>query len=162
VEPLADQVRACLRQVASTVTILSAGRGETAVVMTATAFTPVSLEPVPTVLVCVNRSARLHAVALREGAFRINILRDDQAPTATACSGGDMDARLRAADWRHDAGAGPHLADSLFALACRTIRVIDQGAHSILIAEVTEVARRDGDPLLYVRGDYARLARPDT
>ncbi|MEW5684031.1 MAG: flavin reductase family protein [Pseudomonadota bacterium] len=155
---ISDEVRTCLREVASTVTILSAGRGDGVVVMTATAFTPVSLEPVPTVLVCVNRAARLHAAAVREGGFRINVLRHDQAAAASTCSGGDMADRLRAADWRDDGAPGPRLGGCLFDFACRTVRTITQGEHSIFIGEVLDVARGGGAPLLYARGAYAVLA----
>jgi flavin reductase (DIM6/NTAB) family NADH-FMN oxidoreductase RutF len=154
---LADHLKANLRRVASTVTVLTAGDGEGAVAMTATAFTSVALEPEPTVLVCVNRTARLHDVAVRTGGFRVNVLAEGQVHTARACGGGNMARRFEAGSWEFGLWPGPRLQGALFDVACRTRELIESGTHSVFIGTVLEVNEADGAPLIYRNGDYLNV-----
>lgn len=153
---LAEQLRRSLGRMASTVTVLTTGEGEEAVAMTATAFTSVALEPDPTVLVCINRSARFHAAAVREGGFRINVLAADQADTARACGGGDMAQRFATGRWTRDVWPGPRLEGALFDVACRTRHIIESGTHSVFIGAVEAVGEGGGAPLVYMGGRYSQ------
>ncbi|WP_426031345.1 flavin reductase family protein [Caulobacter sp. DWP3-1-3b2] len=151
---LSNLMREGFRRVASTVAVLTAGQGQDAVAMTATAFTSVSLDP-PAVLVCVNRSARLHAAVVEAGGFRVNVLTGAHTQVAQACSGGELEARFRTGTWSRDLWPGPRLDDSLFSVTSRIRQAIDVGTHTIFIGDVEDIDLNDGPPLLYANGAYA-------
>ena len=81
--PLDEEMRAALRQVPASVAIVTTGRGEAALGMTATSVTSVSLAP-PALLVCVNRVLRLNAAMRANGRFQISYLRRGQEDIARA------------------------------------------------------------------------------
>ena len=51
------------------------------------------------------------------------------------------------------------LTDSLAWLECRQFETHDCGDHYIIIGEVIDYVANDGEPLLFYRGQYGRLAR---
>src|SRR5580704_14964257 len=51
----------------------------------------------------------------------------------------------------------PVLHDALAYLECRLHTAQDAGDHTIFIAEVEDVVVREGDPLLYFRGEYRKI-----
>ena len=53
----------------------------------------------------------------------------------------------------------PMLADSLAWLECRQFRTEECGDHYIIIGEVLDYVASEGEPLLFYRGQYGRLAR---
>ena len=53
-------------------------------------------------------------------------------------------------------------AETLAVFECRTHAVHDGGDHIIVVGEVVRFAHKaEGDPLLYYRGRYARIAPED-
>jgi flavin reductase len=128
--------------------------------MTANAFSSVSLDP-PLVLVCVDHRARTHAHLHARKRFGVNVLAANQRAIS------EYYARP-AQDHRHaekEAGARfdrtdhgtPVLQGALAYLECRLHTAQDAGDHTIFIAEVEKVVVRDGDPLLYHRGEYRTI-----
>src|SRR3954447_17941090 len=71
--PLREGFRLAMRQLASGVSIVTHGAGEHRVGLTATSVSSLSLEP-PTLIVCVNRSASLHAELSVGGLFGVSVL----------------------------------------------------------------------------------------
>jgi len=128
--------------------------------MTANAFTSVSLEPT-LVLVCVDHSTRTHAHLHAKKRFGINILGEDQRTIS------DYYARPERTHEHAEAEAGarfertrhgtPMLHGALAYLECRLQSAEEAGDHTIFIAEVEDVALRDGDPLLFFRGKYRKV-----
>jgi flavin reductase (DIM6/NTAB) family NADH-FMN oxidoreductase RutF len=53
----------------------------------------------------------------------------------------------------------PLLEDVLVNLTCNVVDSHVAGDHTIFIAEVESVEIYDGEPLLYLRGNYRRVAR---
>ncbi|KWH29031.1 flavin reductase family protein [Burkholderia stagnalis] len=163
---LAQQLKRAMRGVAAPVTIVTTGGGPAGVpcAMTASSFTSVSLDP-PTVLVCINRQASIHASITGRRRFCVNALQSCHAPLALACSVSGSDARFAHGAWRIDAATGlPYLENAQTSFFCDTLEQFEVGSHSILVGEVTRVAMSDDiNPLMYVNGAFAgvRALAPD-
>lgn len=124
--------------------------------MTATAFSSLSLDP-PLVLVCIDRAASI-APALEDVThIAVHVLGADQEAISRqfALKEGDRFAGLATT---RGAGNVPLVPGALVRLQCRIAERHAGGDHVIIIAEVLAAEVADGDPLLYFRGRYARLA----
>src|SRR5438132_12055361 len=131
--------------------------------MTANAFSSVSLDPL-LVLVCVDERARTHAHLHAKKRFGVNVLADDQRAIS------EYYARATRVHQHAEKEAGarfdrtPHgtpvLHGALAYLECRLHTAQDAGDHTIFIAEVEDVVVREGDPLLYFRGEYRAIGAP--
>lgn len=84
-EKLVADAKRALRRLASSVSVVTCRREERNHAATATAVSPLSMEP-PSMLVCVNRSAGFHDALNQANEFAINIL--SRAPISRQCSGG--------------------------------------------------------------------------
>jgi flavin reductase (DIM6/NTAB) family NADH-FMN oxidoreductase RutF len=125
--------------------------------MTANAFSSVSLDPL-LILVCVDHKARTHAHLHAKKRFGVNVLAENQRdiseyyarPTATHRQA-EQEAGAR---FDRTAHGTPVLHGALAYLECRLHTAQDAGDHTIFIAEVEDIVVRDGEPLLYFRGQY--------
>jgi flavin reductase (DIM6/NTAB) family NADH-FMN oxidoreductase RutF len=131
--------------------------------MTANAFTSVSLDPL-LVLVCVDQRARTHAHLHAKKRFGLNVLAEDQraiseyyALATSTHQNAEQEAGARFERTRHGT---PVLHEALAYLECRLHSAQDAGDHTIFIAEVEDVVVREGNPLLYFRGDYRKIGGP--
>jgi flavin reductase len=128
--------------------------------MTANAFASVSIDPL-LVLVCVDHSTRTHAHLHARKRFGINVLSEGQRAIS------EYYARPERAHERAEAEAGarfdrtshgtPMLHGSLAYLECRLHSAEPAGDHTIFIAEVEDAVVREGNPLLFFRGQYRRV-----
>jgi len=124
--------------------------------MTANAFCSVSLDPV-LVLVCVDQRARTHTRLEARKRFGINILRNDQQAISEYYARSEEDhqhAEKIGAVFEKTSHGTPILAGALAYLECRLHSARPAGDHTIFIAEVEQVVVREGEPLLYFRGQY--------
>jgi flavin reductase (DIM6/NTAB) family NADH-FMN oxidoreductase RutF len=131
--------------------------------MTANAFTSVSLDPL-LVLVCVDHRARTHAHLHAKKRFGVNVLAENQraiseyyALATSTHQNAEQEAGARFERTRHGT---PVLHEALAYLECRLHSAQDAGDHTIFIAEVEDVVVREGNPLLYFRGDYRKIGGP--
>ena len=128
--------------------------------MTANAFTSVSLDPL-LVLVCVDRKARTHAHLHAKKRFGVNVLAADQRIISEYYARPDRthERAKEEAGARFDrtAQGTPVLHGALAYLECRLHGVQEAGDHTIFVAEVEEVVVREGEPLLFFRGDYREI-----
>ncbi|WP_083646960.1 flavin reductase family protein [Kitasatospora sp. CB01950] len=154
-------LRGVLGRFATGVTVLTAGR-DVPCGMTANSFTSVSLEPAQ-VLVCVVKSAAIHATVLAEGSFAVSVLARDQEWVARHFADSRRPRGLREFEGighrrGHYTGA-PVLDDVQAWLECRLGDVHEGGDHTIFVGTVLGAGRSaGGDPLLYHGGGFARLA----
>jgi flavin reductase (DIM6/NTAB) family NADH-FMN oxidoreductase RutF len=128
--------------------------------MTANAFTSVSLDPL-LVLVCVDHRAQTHTHLHARKRFGVNVLAENQravseyyalpSPTLGHAEG---EAGARFDRTQHGT---PVLHGALAYLECRLHTAQDAGDHTIFIAEVEDVVVREGNPLLYFRGEYRKI-----
>jgi flavin reductase (DIM6/NTAB) family NADH-FMN oxidoreductase RutF len=128
--------------------------------MTANAFTSVSLDPL-LVLVCVDHGARTHAHLHARKRFGVNVLAEDQraiseyyADPSPTHEHAEREAGARFDRTQHGT---PVLHGALAYLECRLHTAQDAGDHTIFIAEVEDVVMRQGDPLMYFRGEYRNI-----
>ncbi|HEY1264136.1 MAG TPA: flavin reductase family protein [Terriglobales bacterium] len=128
--------------------------------MTANAFTSVSLDPM-LVLVCVDRRAKTHAHLHARKRFGVNVLSKEQEVISQYYASPDRthDRAENEAGARFDrtAHGTPVLHGALAYLECRLHSSQDAGDHTIFIAEVEDVVVREGEPLVFFRGQYTRL-----
>jgi flavin reductase (DIM6/NTAB) family NADH-FMN oxidoreductase RutF len=128
--------------------------------MTANSFTSVSLDPL-LVLICVDHEARLLSFLKSQRRFGVSILREGQQTLSeyfAKCEqtpGEDAHLGIR---YRWTSSGIPLLDGALAQLACNVVGEHPAGDHTIFIGEVETMESRDGEPLLFHRGQYRRLA----
>lgn len=164
-DPLAARLfRDALGRFPTGVTLVSTLAADgTPMVMTASSFTSVSLDPL-LVLVCVAHSTRFHAPVLAAGRWAVSLLAAHQVDLSRrfAVHGRDADSSL--AGVVHHPGpctGAPLLDGALATLECATVATHPAGDHTIVVGEVLDVAvGEDQVPaLVWHRGDYHTLGR---
>jgi flavin reductase (DIM6/NTAB) family NADH-FMN oxidoreductase RutF len=152
-----DEFRAALGRFASGVTVITVNTNEGEVHgMTANAFCSVSLRP-PLVLVCIDQLAETYLHLHERGQFGVSVLKESQEALSEFFADPERnpDAAYRLGIQYKKLGSGtPVLEDALANLDCRVIAAHAAGDHTIFVAEVREVALKEGVPLLYFRGRY--------
>jgi flavin reductase (DIM6/NTAB) family NADH-FMN oxidoreductase RutF len=155
---LAESFRQAMRRVASTVNVISLCVGGEAMGITATAVSPISMDP-PSLLVCINQAAAVHGSMGDVTHFCVNVLHRDQEEVARMFADRRFHAERFAGGWENDCVRPPRLIDAQASILCRRIDHHQFGTHSIFIALVEEVAVREAsDPLIYLDGEYVSAA----
>jgi len=157
--------RGAMRQLASGVSVITAGSGEDRSGMTVTSVSSLSLEP-PSLIVCVNKQSSTWPLLLRHQVFGVNILGAGQQDVAVRFSGeGDVSGAARFGDEPviiAETGA-PLLANALAAFDCEADALVDYHSHVIVIGRVKAVRVTEGrSALLYWRRQYSELGSAPT
>src|SRR5712671_3184483 len=160
--PSTSEFRLALGQFATGVTVVTAERAPGVVHgMTANSFTSVSLDPL-LILICVSENAQLLPLVKRQNRFGVNILKDNQRAIseyfARTEESDEMERRL-GIRYRWTETGIPLLEEALVHLTCNVVASHAAGDHTIFVAEVESVEVYDGEPLLYLRGNYRPVAR---
>jgi len=154
------EFRRALGTFATGVTIITVDDGGAVQGMTANAFASVSLDPL-LVLVCVDRKAQTHAHLRARKRFGVNVLAAGQRAVseyyAKPPHTPDRAEQEAGAHFDRTHHGTPVLHGALAYLECRLHTTQDAGDHTIFIAEVEEVVVREGEPLLYFRGQYRKM-----
>jgi flavin reductase (DIM6/NTAB) family NADH-FMN oxidoreductase RutF len=146
--------RLAMRRVASTVNVISICVDGQPMGITATAVSSISMDP-PSLLVCINRTASVHAPMGDMSHFRVNVLHRDQEAIAAMFADRDQHALRFLSGWDVESAGAPRLVDAQASILCRRTHAHEYGTHSIFIGVVEEAHARDGvDPLLYLDGRY--------
>jgi len=153
------------RRVAGTfatgVTVITAERAPGLVHgMTANSFTSVSLEPL-LVLACVSHDARLLSYLKSQRRFGVSILREDQQALSEYFAKLEQtpeEHALLGIRYRWTSSGIPLLDGALAEIACNVVAEHPAGDHTIFLGEVESMECHDGEPLLFHRGQYRRLA----
>ena len=158
---LALALRQGMRNLASGVCVITAksASGER-LAMTASSVTSVSDNP-PSLLVCVNKLARIDtALASTEG-FTVNVLSRDHEDVSNICAApSEGDSRFQSGEWLLDEKSGLYfLGDALSVFFCQKKQTVPYGTHNIYIGNIEKVML--GDPsaelLVYANGTYHYL-----
>jgi flavin reductase len=158
---LADEFRQAMRRVASTVNVISICVGGEPMGITATAVSSISMNP-PSLLICINRAAALHARMGDASHFRVNVLHRDQEPIARMFSDRDQHALRFGTGWTNDCVTAPRLIHAQASVLCHRIDHHQFATHSIFIGVVEEVTlREDIHPLVYLNGRYGSVTPDD-
>lgn len=149
--------RASLSRFASGVTVLTTRSADGRDLgMTATAFSSLSLDP-PMVLLCIDRAASIAPALEGVTHLAVHVLGADQEGVSRqfALKEGDRFAGLAIT---RGAEGVPLVPGALVRLECRIAERHAGGDHVIVVAHVLAAEVAEGDPLIYFRGRYARLA----
>ncbi|MBW2541788.1 MAG: flavin reductase [Deltaproteobacteria bacterium] len=142
---------------ATGVTVVTARAGERIHGMTVSAFAEVSLEP-PLVLICIDQSAKTHALIEEGGVFAVNILARGQEALADRFATREEEARFSDLECESAATGAPLLAGCVAQLDCRLASAHESGDHTIFVGEVVGVRLSDGEPLVFYDRNYRGLS----
>jgi flavin reductase (DIM6/NTAB) family NADH-FMN oxidoreductase RutF len=150
--------RSVLGRFASGVTVVTVRNGDIDHGMTASAFCSLSLDP-PLVLVCIDRTTRMHELLQHAEHFAVSLLAADQEMISRRFAEPPDDTRFDGLGFARAATGAPLLTDALAHLECVLEERHRGGDHSIIVGRVIGAAAGDARPLLYYRGGYAELER---
>jgi flavin reductase (DIM6/NTAB) family NADH-FMN oxidoreductase RutF len=148
------EFKRAMRRLAATVTIITtADVNGNRYGMTATAVNSLAMDP-PSLLICVNHTASIHAPLIGRGRFCVNVLTTEHEELVAAFSGKlKGDARFGVGDWRNEEGGLPYLADAQSNLFCDIESVIPYATHSIVVGRVVGARVEDSiRPLIFADG----------
>lgn len=154
---LLDAFRAAMRHVAATVYAVTTGHSGGRYGILATAVSSLSFDP-PSLLVCVNRSASLHAPLAEAETFCVNVLGLGNRDVAEQFASGRGEDRFAVGQWDqwHDL---PVLSSAQSSLICRRAHCHEYGTHSIFIGELVAAKHRaDAAPLTYYDRHYIDIS----
>lgn len=147
--------RKAMRRLSSAVAIVVAEGVDGFTGMAATSITSLTVEP-PSVLVCVNKTASLHACIVDGAPFTVNLLSRHQREVSAAFGGAvARELRFTVGQWTRDPYGIPMLDDTQANLSCVVDGIMAYGTHSIVVGRVRHV-RLTGEvaPLIYQDGNY--------
>jgi flavin reductase (DIM6/NTAB) family NADH-FMN oxidoreductase RutF len=159
--PTPAEFRLACGQFATGVTVLTVERAPSQVHgMTANSVTSVSLEPL-LILICVDQHAQLLPLLKKKKRFGVNVLKEDQQAISRYFAQTEENAKSEAElgiRYRWTPSGIPLLEDALTHVACVVVASYVAGDHTIFLGEVESVEVFNGEPLLYFRGAYRRVA----
>ena len=154
---------AVMRNVAASVTVVTATHESKHYGLTVSAFSSVSLDP-PLVLVCIDKRSSSFDAIKGAGGFTVNFLAADAEETAMHFASKNDD-KFSATAHRSPSldVAGPWLAEAAFAyFECEMIDTIDAGDHDVFVGRVHNGARINLEPpLIHWNGSFPKFARSD-
>lgn len=157
---LAQAMREGMRRLAAGVSVISSRDQDGArYAMTVTSVTSVSDNP-PSLLVCVNQSARICPALTVGSHFAVNLLTQAHTDVSIVCSTGDQgDKRFEVGQWLDTPHKTPYLGDAEAVFECQVDLLQTYGTHHIVIGKIVSVFTSDGEinPLVYCDGGYRRL-----
>lgn len=126
---------------------------------TATAVCSVSDNP-GTLLVCLNRSASVHAAFENTTSLVINTLDAGQDQLSNLFGGkAPMDERFASAEWQTLVTGSPVLADAAVAFDCVITDRQSVATHDVIFCRVVDIKQKDqAGSLLYFQRGYHHLA----
>lgn len=152
-----DEFKAAMRRFATGVAVVTTTHDERIHGFTANAFASVTAQP-PTVLICVNRTARAHPLISASQRFCVNILAAEQQALAEQFAGGEPQTRFDGVAYRLGPSGSPVLAGTLAYVDCTLAEELTSGTHTIFLGLVIEAGERDGEPLGYYDRRYGNFA----
>jgi flavin reductase len=156
------EFRSAMAAMASTVSVVTARRGEERIGRTVTAVLSLAANP-PAVLVSIDMLSRLADLIAKTGGFSLSMLAEDQAATADAFAGKlEPHERFDTAHWGEWPSGHPMLLGAVTALDCEVIGAIETGSHVLFAGAIVEAETTTGrSPLLWQRHQYHGLTPLD-
>ena len=128
--------------------------------MTANSLTSVSLEPL-LLLICVDQRAHLLPLVKKQGRFGVNVLKENQVAISKYFAQTEENPETEAQlgiRYRWTSTGVPLLEQALAHITCTVVASYVAGDHTIFIGEVESTEVFAGEPLLFFRGAYRRVA----
>jgi flavin reductase len=125
---------------------------------TATAVCSVTDDP-PTLLVCMNRSARQYQRFAENRVLCVNVLNAEQQEISAMFAGlHSIEKRFALAQWQSLKTGAPAIDDALVSIDCAISHSRDVGSHAVFFCEVKHIRMGQHEAgLLYFRRRYGRL-----
>jgi|TARA_B110000211_G_scaffold232872_1_gene297632 flavin reductase (DIM6/NTAB) family NADH-FMN oxidoreductase RutF len=149
-----EQFLIAMRYLAASVSVVSAKDSNGKLyAMTASSVTSLTIEP-PSILVCVNKNASIHAALQPGSEMCINILSNAQQDISNLCSSKDSDMKRFDNDyWNKD--EAPFLKDAQSNIFVQVDEIVGYHSHSIIISKVLSVKNAESfNTLIYADGGY--------
>ena len=149
-----DNFRLAMRRYIYSVSIMSnKDNADNPNAITVSSVTSISMDP-PSLLICINKSSRIHNSIELESKFCINLLNNKQEDLSNICSDEDMyDQRFKDKNWNLD--GIPFLKNAQANIFCKVDKLTSYHTHTIVIGLVEDANFADEiSTLTYVDGEY--------
>ena len=148
-----DNFRLAMRRYIYSVSIMSSKDDDYLNAITVSSVTSISMDP-PSLLICINKSARIHDTLKIGSEFCINLLNKDQEELSNICSDEDSyDERFKDQNW--NTKGVPFLANAQANIFCKVDKLSSYHTHTIVVGLVQDANYSDEiSTLTYVNGNY--------
>ena len=149
-----DNFRLAMRRYIYSVSIMSnKDNADNPNAITVSSVTSISMDP-PSLLICINKSSRIHNSIELESKFCINLLNNKQEDLSNICSDEDMyDQRFKDENW--NLNGIPFLKNAQANIFCKVDKLTSYHTHTIVIGLVEDANYADEiSTLTYVDGKY--------
>ena len=149
-----DNFRLAMRRYIYSVSIMSnKDKANNPNAITVSSVTSISMDP-PSLLICINKSSRIHDTIVQGSKFCINLLNSNQENLSNICSDEDMyDQRFKDKNWNLD--DIPFLQNAQANIFCKVDKLTSYHTHTIVIGLVADAKYADEiSTLTYVDGEY--------
>ena len=149
-----DNFRLAMRRYIYSVSIMSnKDNADNPNAITVSSVTSISMDP-PSLLICINKSSRIHNSIELGSKFCINLLNNEQEDLSNICSDEDMyDQRFKDENWNLD--GIPFLKNAQANIFCKVDKLTSYHTHTIVIGLVEDANYADEiSTLTYVDGGY--------
>lgn len=156
-----DELREVMRSWSSGIALITSHHEGQLHGMTATSFTPVSLEP-PLVLVCLDRDSRTLEMIDRSKVFAAVILSQEQRELSDLFAGrfGREEDKFASVPFERSPSGNPVPRGSLAYVDCQVSASYDGGGSLIVVGEVLDGhVLQQGKPLVYFNRGYQSLGQ---
>jgi len=154
----ADEFKDALGRWASGFTVITTRAGDRIHGMTVSDFSGASLSP-PLATICASKDSSTTGLIAEGECFGVSVLSEDQQEVSNRFASKKLEhERFDGVETIELETGAPLLADALVNLDCRLVATHDAGDHVIYVGEIVASVAREGQPLLYFRGAYGRLA----
>ncbi len=149
-----DNFRLAMRRYIYSVSIMSnKDNADNPNAITVSSVTSISMDP-PSLLICINKSSRIHDTIVLGSKFCINLLNNNQENLSNICSDEDMyDQRFKDKNWNLD--DIPFLQNAQANIFCKVDKLTSYHTHTIVVGLVEDANYADEiSTLTYVNGEY--------
>ncbi|WP_449396406.1 flavin reductase family protein [Devosia riboflavina] len=156
------EFRSAMSSVASSVSVVTARRGDEVVGRTVTAVLSLSASP-PSVLISIDIVSRLADLIAKTGGFSMAVLAEDQSEIADAFAGKVVpEERFDRGTWSRWPSGQPMLDGAVTVIDCEVIGSIETGTHVLFAGAIIEAEAHDERrPLIWQRHGYHGISSID-
>lgn len=145
--------RDAMGKFATGITIVTADYNNEIIGMTVNAFMSISLEP-KLIAISIDESASMYDKLQKTNKFGVSILKEEQEDISMIFA--KQIEKDREINYLRQDDI-PVIKDSLVTISCHVKEMVKAGDHLIFIAEVSDIAINEGDPLIYAGSNYRSL-----
>ena len=158
----ASEFRTAMSSMASSVSVVTARRGDEVVGRTVTAVMSLSASP-PTVLISIDIVSRLADLIAKTGGFSMAVLAEGQDEIADAFAGKVVkEERFDRGTWERWPSGHPRLEGAMTVIDCEVIGAMETGTHVLFAGAIIEAESADERmPLVWQRRGYHGISSVD-